>query len=199
MYMVLRLSLLRFVDSNIPGDSLRTWEFHPLILRFRLSQTLWNPESCTNIGRIACTLHEQRVAQTQLPAQSRLRESPAHGWPTKEAVWESHLPIYLSYLVESYTEALRIVCRSRRRKHKQQETGRVPSVGRFRSWSCASSWPWAAFRYHECARASRSPICSSMPSVHAKQSNKQVTQQNNKNNKEHISNNHTTKHFLFNN
>ena len=40
-----RLSLLRFVDSTFPGNSLWTWEFHPLNLRFCLSQTLWNPES----------------------------------------------------------------------------------------------------------------------------------------------------------
>ena len=33
-------SLLRFVDSKLPGNSLGTWEFHPLTLRFCLSQTL---------------------------------------------------------------------------------------------------------------------------------------------------------------
>ena len=37
---LLRVSLLRFVDSNFPGDVPWTWEFHPLNLRFRLSQTL---------------------------------------------------------------------------------------------------------------------------------------------------------------
>ena len=42
---LLRLSLPRFVDSNFPGNSLWTWEFYPLIFRFWLSQTLWNPES----------------------------------------------------------------------------------------------------------------------------------------------------------
>ena len=42
---VLRLSLLRFGDSNIPGNPLWTWEFHPSNIRFSLSQTLWNPES----------------------------------------------------------------------------------------------------------------------------------------------------------
>ena len=42
---LLRLSLLRFVDSRFPGNSLWTWEFHPSTLRFCLSQTLRNPES----------------------------------------------------------------------------------------------------------------------------------------------------------
>ena len=35
----------RFVDSKLLGNSLWTWEFHPLNLRFCSSQTLWNPES----------------------------------------------------------------------------------------------------------------------------------------------------------
>ena len=35
-----KLTLLRFVDSTFLGDSLWTWEFHPSILRFCLSQTL---------------------------------------------------------------------------------------------------------------------------------------------------------------
>ena len=34
---VLRLSLLRFVDSKLPGNSPRTWEFHPFTLTFCLS------------------------------------------------------------------------------------------------------------------------------------------------------------------
>ena len=34
---LLRLSLLRFVDSTFPGNSPLTWEFHPLRLRFCLS------------------------------------------------------------------------------------------------------------------------------------------------------------------
>ena len=42
---LLRLSLLRFVDSDLPGDSRWTWEFHPFNLRLCLSQTLRNPES----------------------------------------------------------------------------------------------------------------------------------------------------------
>ena len=42
---LLRISLLRLLDSGFPGNSLWTWEFHPLILRCCLSQTLWNPES----------------------------------------------------------------------------------------------------------------------------------------------------------
>ena len=37
---LLRLSLLRFVDSNFPGIPLFAWEFQPLELRFCLSQTL---------------------------------------------------------------------------------------------------------------------------------------------------------------
>ena len=36
----LRQTLLRFVDSNFPGNSPWAWEFHPLNLRFCLSQTL---------------------------------------------------------------------------------------------------------------------------------------------------------------
>ena len=47
---LLGLSLLRFLDSNFPGHSLWTWEFHPSILRFCLSQTLWN-HSLREIGR----------------------------------------------------------------------------------------------------------------------------------------------------
>ena len=34
------VSPLRFVDSKFPGNSLWAWEFHPLRLRFCLSQTL---------------------------------------------------------------------------------------------------------------------------------------------------------------
>ena len=37
---LLRLSLLRFVDSQFSGNSLWAWEFHPLKLSFRLSKTL---------------------------------------------------------------------------------------------------------------------------------------------------------------
>ena len=32
--------LLRFLDSNFPGDSLWAWQFHPSIFRFYLSQAL---------------------------------------------------------------------------------------------------------------------------------------------------------------
>ena len=35
----LTLSLLRSLDSNFPGNSLRAWECHPLKLRLCLSQT----------------------------------------------------------------------------------------------------------------------------------------------------------------
>ena len=42
---LLMLSLLRFPESNIPGDPLLTWEFHPLKSTLCLSQTLRNPES----------------------------------------------------------------------------------------------------------------------------------------------------------
>ena len=42
---LLRISILRFVDSSFPGNSLWTREFHPLRLRFCLSQTLCNPKS----------------------------------------------------------------------------------------------------------------------------------------------------------
>ena len=37
---LLRLSLLRSVDSSFPGSSLRAREFHPFELRFCLSQSL---------------------------------------------------------------------------------------------------------------------------------------------------------------
>ena len=37
---LLSLSLLRLLDSNLPGDSLWAWEFHPLRLRVCLSQNL---------------------------------------------------------------------------------------------------------------------------------------------------------------
>ena len=37
---LLRLSLLRFLDSNFPEKSTWAWESHPLNLRFCLSQTL---------------------------------------------------------------------------------------------------------------------------------------------------------------
>ena len=39
----LSLSLLRFVDSESPGNSLWTWDFHLLRIRLCLSQTFWNP------------------------------------------------------------------------------------------------------------------------------------------------------------
>ena len=42
---LLRLSLLSFVGSTIMGNSLGAWEFHPLISRFCLSKTPWNPEA----------------------------------------------------------------------------------------------------------------------------------------------------------
>ena len=42
---LLRLCLLRFVDSNFPGNALWTWEFHPLHLILCLSQSLWHPKS----------------------------------------------------------------------------------------------------------------------------------------------------------
>ena len=42
---LLRISLLRLLDSDFLGNSLWTWEFKPLKLRFHLSETLWNPES----------------------------------------------------------------------------------------------------------------------------------------------------------
>ena len=42
---LLRLSLLRFVDSELPGHSLWAWEFHPLKINICLSQTLRSPES----------------------------------------------------------------------------------------------------------------------------------------------------------
>ena len=35
-----KITLLRFLDSNFPGSSLRAWEFHPSKLRFCLGQTL---------------------------------------------------------------------------------------------------------------------------------------------------------------
>ena len=38
-------TVLRFADSRFPINPTWTWEFHPLKLRFCLSQTLWNPES----------------------------------------------------------------------------------------------------------------------------------------------------------
>ena len=42
---LLRLSMLRSVDSKLPENPLWTSEFHPSNLRLCLSQTLWNPES----------------------------------------------------------------------------------------------------------------------------------------------------------
>ena len=41
---LLRLSLLRLLDSNFTGNSLWAWEFHPFKSRLCLSQTLWTPE-----------------------------------------------------------------------------------------------------------------------------------------------------------
>ena len=40
----LRTRKLRIADSEIPGNSLWTWEFHPLKLRTCLSQTLLTPD-----------------------------------------------------------------------------------------------------------------------------------------------------------
>ena len=42
---LLRFSLLRLLDSSLPGNPLCTWELYPLKFRLRLSQTLWDPES----------------------------------------------------------------------------------------------------------------------------------------------------------
>ena len=36
----LKVSLLRLLDANFPGNSLRAWRFHPWNLRLCLSQTL---------------------------------------------------------------------------------------------------------------------------------------------------------------
>ena len=47
---LLRFSLLRFVDSTIPGDSLWTWKFHPLNLRLLDSNP---PKSRILIRRLA--------------------------------------------------------------------------------------------------------------------------------------------------
>ena len=49
---LLRLSLLRLLDSNSPGNSLQAREFHPSDLRFCSSRTLRNPESLS--GDWAC-------------------------------------------------------------------------------------------------------------------------------------------------
>ena len=58
------------------GKSLRTWEFHPLILRFRSSQTLWNPESlygdwpyrteCPGSLRMARSAHKPNKKTTKI-------------------------------------------------------------------------------------------------------------------------------------
>ena len=53
-FSLLSLSLPRFVDSESPGSSLRTWELHPLRLRFCLSQTLWSPESVRRLAVAIC-------------------------------------------------------------------------------------------------------------------------------------------------
>ena len=42
---LLRLSLLRCLDSKLLGNPLWAWEFHPLELRLCLSRSLRNPES----------------------------------------------------------------------------------------------------------------------------------------------------------
>ena len=47
---LLRLSLLRLLDSNFPGNVLWAWKLHPLELRLYLSQNLC---FSTEIGRIA--------------------------------------------------------------------------------------------------------------------------------------------------
>ena len=41
---LLTLSLLTLLDSNVPGNSLWAWEFHPLKSRLCSSQTLRNPQ-----------------------------------------------------------------------------------------------------------------------------------------------------------
>ena len=50
---LLRLSLLRLLDSNFPGNYVWTWEFHPLRLRLRLcsSQTSEVQNLSSQIGR----------------------------------------------------------------------------------------------------------------------------------------------------
>ena len=46
-----RVSLLRFADSNFPGDSLWAWEFHTLKSRFCLSQPSEIHSLSTETGR----------------------------------------------------------------------------------------------------------------------------------------------------
>ena len=41
---LLTLSLQTLLDSKFPGNPLWAWEFHPLELRLRWSQTPWNPQ-----------------------------------------------------------------------------------------------------------------------------------------------------------
>ena len=59
---LLRLSLLRLLDSSFPGKPRWAWEFHPLNLRFCLSQTLEIHNRSTEIGRTG-SLEVAPVAQ----------------------------------------------------------------------------------------------------------------------------------------
>ena len=52
---LLTLSLLTLLESNLPGNPLWTWEFHPFRLRSCLSQAPWSPQSVSRgIGRMPC-------------------------------------------------------------------------------------------------------------------------------------------------
>ena len=59
---------LRFVDPKHPGDSLWTWDFHPLTVRSWLSRTLWDPESeCGDWPKSASRFRESQDLMIQWP------------------------------------------------------------------------------------------------------------------------------------
>ena len=61
---------IRWLKGNM-GNSLWTWEFHPLKLRFCLSQTLWNPESL--VPRLAVHPDVTRTGRGAIPRRRTKR------------------------------------------------------------------------------------------------------------------------------
>ena len=69
---LLTLSLLTLLDSNFPGNSLWTWEFHPLKIILRLSQTPEIQNVSRKIGRKLRNQQENN-SERQAPALRHAR------------------------------------------------------------------------------------------------------------------------------
>ena len=76
----------------------------------------WHPPALC--GRETRTLPISWASRPLSPSPPALGPPRPRPWPFTVALWDSHLLIYFSYQVESYTEAPRIECRSRRKNNK---------------------------------------------------------------------------------